>query len=155
MFENIPEDYNRKTIPKMMQDASIMKFVFNEGYYKIKEYDKVLEGIKKNTLGWNIDKDVKGVYQLLCNLTQIQLGIQKLHWDYIEALTMNQIELRKDNNKLTNSIKKTKHNEKTITKLQNKMKQHEEDLKEFRTSEKYLKFTKRFWDERTVHNEDD
>ncbi|QLH07416.1 hypothetical protein [Nitrosopumilus ureiphilus] len=154
-LKNIPEELDLKITRKLMQDPYAIPLLFDGIRRDTKDKIKVLDDMEENISHLNTSNEIKYLYKMLCFFIKYERKEDMDQWNYLEALALNQVEFRKDVSKIIKSIQKTKENSKVVSKLQNKLKQQDEDLKEFRKTKNYIKFTKRFFDERQEHKEFD
>lgn len=155
LLENIPEKFDLKMTRKLMQDPNAIPILFEGLRRDSKDKIKTLDELKEKLPILASSDDIKQVFRMMLFFTRFEREESMDQWNHIEALALNQIEIRKDISKLLKIVKKTKGNAKLVTSLQSKLQKQDEDMKEFRQTKPYIKFTKRYFDERQNHNEDD
>lgn len=144
----IPEKLDRTMTRKLVQDPYAIPLMFEAIRRDIKQNLTALDEMEEMLTRLKADDNTKHVFKLMIFFERKNQEEHVSEYNYIEAVALSQVELRKDVVKLLKSIEKTKKNNKLVTSLQNKMKKQEDELKLFRQTKPYIEFTKKFWDER-------
>ena len=145
----IPEEFDRKMTRILMQMPAEIPWLF-EGYrFDLKKRMDGVKEMEELLPRVDVSEDVKSAFKLMFFFLTKETEEKIQQWNHIEALALNQIELRKDVYKILKMVRKTKSNQKTVSMLQKKIKKAEMDSEEIRKSKPYLKFIRRFLDEQS------
>jgi len=149
------EEFERHMTRKLMQMPAEIPWLFEAYRFDLKKKIKFAEEMEEMLPNVAMNDELKHVFGFILFLKKRDLEEKIEQWDHIEAIVLNQIEFRKDICRIIKVLEKSGKNKKSVVELQKKMRDTENELQEFKKTKPYIKFTKRFFDERKGHTEDD